>query len=419
MLELLSKVEILANAAKYDASCASSGNRHSARGRRGQGRPAGVCHSWSSDGRCISLLKLLYSNVCRYDCRYCVNRRSNDLPRTSLTPREVAEVTVNFYRRNYIEGLFLSTGVFSDPDSVMDELIAALRLLRGEYGFRGYIHLKLVPGVDPLLVAQAGRYADRLSINLEVPRAERLALLAPDKNRAGILGPMRQTSELIATAREERRRSATAPGFAPAGQSTQVLVGATDDSDRTILHLSESLYGRMQLRRVYYSAYVPVNSDAALPALGEPPLLREHRLYQADWLLRWYGFKAGELLDADTPHLDLELDPKACWALRHPGQFPLEVNRADYLELLRVPGIGPRSARRIVRARRMAGLHGDDLQRLGVVMKRARWFLTARGRYLGSSNWRTEHVRRQLTMPSPGSSPSSVPEQLELFSPAS
>jgi putative DNA modification/repair radical SAM protein len=380
---LLTKLEILSAAARYDASCASSGSRRPRGSGVGSGVPAGVCHSWSADGRCISLLKLLYSNHCRYDCAYCVNRRSQDGPRAAFTPREVAELTIAFYRRNYIEGLFLSTGVFATPDETMEEVIEAVRLLREEYRFNGYIHLKLVPGVSDLLIAQAGRHADRVSVNIELPTAASLALLAPDKSREAVLLPMRTASGLIGAAAGERRHSPRAPRFAPAGQSTQLMVGATPESDRDILALSEALYRQMRLKRVYYSAFVPVGRDNRLPALLEPPLLREHRLYQADWLLRFYGFDVAELLDEADPNLDPHLDPKAAWALRHPEGFPVEVNRADYEALLRVPGIGVRSARRIVRARRAGALHGDDLGRLGVVMKRARWFLTAGGRYLG------------------------------------
>lgn len=381
--KLIAKLEILSAAARYDASCASSGSRRSRDDGVGSGLPAGVCHSWSADGRCISLLKVLYSNRCRYDCAYCVNRRSNDGPRVSFTPHEVAELTVNFYRRNYIEGLFLSSGVFSTPDETMEELVEAVRLLREAHRFNGYIHLKLIPGADPRLVEQAGRYADRVSVNIELPTAASLRQLAPDKSREAVLAPMRTADELINAVAGERRRSPRAPRFAPAGQSTQLIVGASPENDREILTLSEALYRQMHLRRVYYSAYVPVGSDNRLPALPAPPLLREHRLYQADWLLRYYGFAVSELLDEAMPHLDVQLDPKAAWALRHPEIFPVEVNRADYEMLLRVPGVGVRSARRILRARRTGALHGDDLARLGVVMKRARWFLTAGGRYLG------------------------------------
>lgn len=412
--KLLNKVEILAAGARYDASCAASGNRHH-RDNGVDGSPVGVCHSWSADGRCISLLKLLYSNCCRYDCSYCVNRLSHDGPRVTFTPHEVAELTVNFYRRNYIAGLFLSSGVFATPDETMEQLIATVRLLRTEYRFNGYVHLKLIPGADPELVEQAGRYADRVSVNIELPSAASLSRLAPDKTREAVLAPMRAAGELIVATTSERRRSPHAPKFAPAGQSTQLIVGATPETDREILTLSESLYRQMHLRRVYYSAYVPVSADNRLPALLEPPLLREHRLYQADWLLRHYGFAVAELLDVTDPHLDVHLDPKAAWALRHPECFPVEVNRVDYETLLRVPGIGVRSARRILRARRIGALHGDDLARLGVVMKRARWFLTAGGRYLGTGPTTPDGVRNRLLTAAPESIVRKDDRQLALF----
>lgn len=414
--KLLHKVEILATAARYDASCSSSGCSRPRGNGLGSGLPAGVCHSWSADGRCISLLKLLYSNCCRYDCAYCVNRRSQDGPRAAFTPREIAELTVNFYRRNYIEGLFLSSGVFATPDETMEELVESVRLLREDYRFNGYIHLKLIPGADPSLIERAGRLADRVSVNIELPTAVSLQHMAPDKSREAVLAPMRTAGALIHAAADERRQSARAPRFAPAGQSTQLIVGATPESDRDILTLSEALYQRMQLRRVYYSAYVPVSSDNRLPALPSPPLLREHRLYQADWLLRFYGFSAAELLDPGTPHLDHGLDPKAAWAVRHPEQFPVEVNRADYETLLRVPGLGVRSARRIVRARRSGPLHGDDLARVGVVMKRARWFLTANGCYLGERSLAADGTLRDRLLAGESRPPRpAVLEQLPLF----
>ena len=414
---LLAKTEILAAAARYDASCASSGSRRSRQNGLGSGLPAGVCHSWSADGRCISLLKLLLSNACRYDCAYCVNRCSNDGPRTTLSAREVAELTVNFYRRNYIEGLFLSTGVFTTTDETMEQVVEAARLLREEYRFQGYIHLKLVPGTSPLLVERAGRLADRVSVNIELPTAASLRQLAPDKDRDAILAPMRQAADGIAVACAVRKGARRPPPFAPAGQSTQLIVGATPESDRDILTLSAALYRQVRMKRVYYSAYVPVGAGNRLPALSAPPLLREHRLYQADWLLRFYGFRVDELLDVERPQLDLQLDPKAAWALAHPERFPVDVHRADLEELLRVPGIGVRSARRIVVARRAGRLDADGLRRLGVVLKRARWFLTSNGRYLGEGGWRPERVRYLLLAPPPTEADAAV--QLPLFPPPS
>jgi putative DNA modification/repair radical SAM protein len=396
-MTLEEKLETLAASAKYDVSCASSGSRRGNRGGVGSTAACGICHSWTADGRCVSLLKILLTNHCIYDCAYCVNRRSNEGPRAALTPAEVAEMTVAFYRRNYIEGLFLSTGVVRSPDYTMELLIDTAQRLRRDHSFDGYLHLKLVPGADPLLVEKAGRLADRVSVNIELPTREGLKLLAPDKSREAVLDPMRRAAEFIAQFREERRFSLKAPRFAPAGQSTQLIVGATPENDLQIIRLAEGLYDKLQLKRVYYSSFVPVSNDARLPALPGPPLLREHRLYQADWLLRFYGFAAHELLDEGRPDLDPEVDPKTGWALRHLHLFPVEVNRAAHEELLRVPGVGVRSAQRIVRARRHGHLSLDDLAKLGVVMKRARYFLTARGRYAGEIAPDAAALRGRLT----------------------
>ncbi|MBT0653705.1 putative DNA modification/repair radical SAM protein [Geomobilimonas luticola] len=400
-MDLEERLGILAENAKYDVSCASSGSRREGRDGIGNAASCGICHSWTSDGRCVSLLKILLTNACIYDCSYCINRRSNDVPRAALTPEEVAELTIGFYRRNYIEGLFLSTGVVRGPDHTMELLIRAARLLRETHRFNGYIHLKLVPGADPLLVEQAGRYADRVSMNIELPTRESLKLLAPDKNRDAIVGPMRTVSGLITRSREERRVSRKAPLFAPAGQSTQLIVGATPESDLQIIRLAEGFYNRLAMKRVYYSAFIPVGDSRHLPALPGPPLLREHRLYQADWLLRYYGFAAHEVLDEARPDLDLAVDPKCGWALRHLHLFPVEVNRAAYEVLLRVPGIGVRSAKRIVRARRQQHLSFDDLAKLGVVLKRARFFLTARGKRLETLDLGESVLRALLTAPAP------------------
>ncbi|HEY6872669.1 MAG TPA: putative DNA modification/repair radical SAM protein [Geobacteraceae bacterium] len=398
-MTLMEKLEILADGAKYDVSCASSGSARRNKGGIGNGASCGICHSWTADGRCVSLLKILLTNHCVFDCAYCVNRRSNDIRRASLTPAEVADLTIGFYRRNCIEGLFLSTGVVKNPDHTMELLIAAVRQLREQHRFSGYIHLKIVPGADPLLVREAGCYADRVSINMELPTRESLALLAPDKSRDAVVAPMRRVAELITENREERRARRKTPPFAPAGQSTQLIVGATPESDLQIIRLSEGLYRRLELKRVYYSAFVPVSGDRRLPPLPTPPLLREHRLYQADWLMRFYGFASHELLDESAPLFDPELDPKTGWALRHLHLFPVEVNRACYEELLRVPGIGVRSAQRIVRARRCGHLSPDDLTRLGVVMKRARYFVTARGRFAGECAPDAAGLRARLVTP--------------------
>ena len=394
--DLMDRLKILADGAKYDVSCSSSGSSRSNSNGIGSAASCGICHSWTSDGRCVSLLKILMTNRCIYDCAYCVNRRSNDVQRVALSPAEVAELTIGFYRRNYIEGLFLSTGVVRSADYTMELLIQAVRTLREQYRFNGYIHLKLVPGADPLLVQQAGLWADRVSVNLELPTRESLQLLAPDKTRDSVVEPMRQVSNLITTNRAERKQSRKVARFAPAGQSTQLIVGATGESDRQIVTLSEQLYQRLDLKRVYYSAFIPAVADSRLPARPEAPLKREHRLYQADWLLRYYGFSAHELLDEGSPNLDSELDPKTGWALRHIELFPLEINRASYEELLRVPGVGVLSAQRIVRARRQGHLGLDDLFRLGVVMKRARYFITARGRSLEAAALDSSSLRSRL-----------------------
>lgn len=403
--DLMDKLKILADGAKYDVSCSSSGSSRSNSGGIGSAASCGICHTWTSDGRCVSLLKILMTNACIYDCAYCVNRRSNDTPRVALSPAEVAELTIGFYRRNYIEGLFLSTGVVRSPDYTMELLIQAVRTLREQYRFNGYIHLKLVPGADPLLVQQAGLWADRVSVNLELPTRESLALLAPDKTRDSVVGPMRQVSSLITTNRAERKQSRKVARFAPAGQSTQLIVGASNESDRQIVTLSEQLYQRLDLKRVYYSAFIPTVTDSRLPARPEAPLRREHRLYQADWLLRYYGFSADELLDEARPNLDSELDPKTGWALRHIELFPVEINRASYEELLRVPGIGVLSAQRIIRARRQGHLGLDELVRLGVVMKRARYFITARGRSLEAAALDSSSLRSRLIDKTTGRKP--------------
>ena len=377
---------------------------------------AGCCHSFSADGRCISLLKVLMSNDCSYDCKYCVNRRSNDMPRVSFTPEELAELTIGFYRRNYIEGLFLSSAVLGSPDRTTELMIRALSLLRNEYRFNGYIHAKAIPGTSPELITQLGLLADRLSVNIELPSEASLKALAPNKTRSAILTPMRQISEQSAESKSELVKYRSAPRFAPAGQSTQLIVGASGESDRHILTLTQALYGRYRLRRVFYSAYVPVVENTLLPSVGtKPPLLREHRLYQADWLLRFYGFSADELLDDSQPDFDPRLDPKCCWALRHPEFFPVEVNHADYEALLRVPGIGVVSARRILVARRTGPLHIDDLRKLGVVMKRAQFFLTCSGSLATPLRLSQASVASNLMAIERASLPETEHEQLSLF----
>jgi putative DNA modification/repair radical SAM protein len=349
--------------------------------------PAGVCHSWTGDGRCVSLLKVLYSNVCRFDCAYCVNRASADTPRASFSDGELVELTCEFYRRNYIEGLFLSSGIFADPDIVMEKLITTAKKLRTEAGYGGYIHLKIIPGAGEKLIREAGLWADRLSANIELPTDKSLQTLAPQKSGKLIFGAMEEVSEAGKENEEDRRRIRSAPVFAPAGQSTQLIVGASEEDDRQIISLSGALYRKFSLRRVYYSAFIPVGGpgrggipDPRLPDIPGPPLVREHRLYQADWLLRFYHFQPGEILDG--PYLDAHLDPKTAWALRHLDYFPIEINSADYEDLLRVPGIGANSARRIIEVRRSRALSFDGLRRLGLILKRARYFITLSGAFL-------------------------------------
>lgn len=392
-MELGEKIAILSAAAKYDASCASSGSEGDSGGRAGgfgARLPAGVCHSWTGDGRCVSLLKVLFSNACSFDCAYCVNRASADIPRASFTIDELVSLTVQFYRRNYIEGLFLSSGIFTGPDIVMEKLIETARRLRKDAGYGGYIHLKLLPGAGAKLIREAGRWADRLSANIELPTDKSLQTLAPQKSGKAILGVMGEVKEASAEFEEDRRHTrfsaqgkSQAPVFAPAGQSTQLIVGASGEDDRQIIALSGALYRKFSLRRVYYSAFMPAGlPDPRLPDIPGPPLVREHRLYQADWLLRFYHFRPDEILDAETPYLDARIDPKTAWALKHLENFPVEISAAGYEELLRVPGVGAVSARRIIEARRSRSLSFDSLRRLGVTLKRARYFITANGAFL-------------------------------------
>lgn len=383
-MQLLEKLHILADSAKYDVSCSSSGsNRSNKKGQVGNAAVAGICHSWADDGRCISLLKVLFSNCCIYDCKYCVNRITNDIRRASFTPDELCELTIEFYRRNYIEGLFVSSAVIKSPDYTMELIISALRKLRYEHKFNGYIHVKSIPGADLSLIYQAGLLADRMSINIELPSIQSLKLLAPQKDHQTIIKPMSFVSEQIEGANEltiYRKKQM----FVPAGQTTQLIVGASRDSDLTILRLTQELYNRYKLKRVYYSAYVPVNVDTNLPAINtSPPLLREHRIYQADWLLRFYGFNAGELLDEEHSSFDTKVDPKCDWALRNLDKFPVEINRAPIDILLRVPGIGYKMAQRIIMARKVAPLSFEDLKRMRVVLKRAQYFITCKGVYYG------------------------------------
>ena len=376
------KLRILADAAKYDAACTSSGvDRKNGSMGTGNAVACGICHSFSADGRCISLLKILLTNDCCYDCVYCVNRVGNDTERATFSPDEVCTLTMGFYRRNYIEGLFLSSAVYRNPSYTMELIYETVLRLRTVYHFHGYIHVKAIPGADPQLIQQTGFLVDRMSCNLELPTAEGLRSLAPNKPRRQLLKPMRQIQQQITVSKHEVARYRHAQPFVPAGQSTQMIIGATGESDYQIMSVSEALYGRFKMKRVFYSAYVGVNEDSRLPAVGTmPPLLREHRLYQADWLIRFYGFKAAELLSKRQPNFNLLLDPKCDWAVRHLEAFPVEVMTADYYQLLRVPGLGVNSARRICRARRYGGLRFEDLKKMGVVLKRAMYFITCQGR---------------------------------------
>ena len=397
-MDVLDKLTILADAAKYDAACTSSGlDRASRPGGLGATMACGCCHSFSADGRCITLLKVLQSNACSYDCTYCVNRRSNDTRRATFTPRELAELTIQFYRRNYIEGLFLSSAVVQSPDHTCELMLETLRILRQEYHFFGYIHAKAIPGASRELLAQLATLADRMSVNIELPSRQSLALLAPDKHKEDILKPMAFLRDGIAQGKQELIRYRHAPRFAPAGQSTQLIVGATPETDLQILRLSTAMYQKYALKRVFYSAYLPVVEHKNLPALAtRPPLLREHRLYQADWLLRYYHFQAEELLDEQEPNFNPYLDPKCGWAIRHPEQFPVEVNRAEYETLLRVPGIGVKSARRIVTARRSGRLDFAGLKKLGVVLKRAKYFTLCGGKAFPGIRMEHDAILRAL-----------------------
>lgn len=379
-METIDKLKILADSAKYDASCSSSGSKRKNKNNGiGNGNISGICHSWGADGRCISLLKILFSNACIYDCKYCINRSTNSVKRATFTPQEIADLTINFYKRNYIEGLFLSSAVIKSPNYTMELLIKTVSILRNEYNFNGYIHCKSIPGCSEELINKLGNLIDRLSINIELPSNDSLKLLAPQKEKNGILKPMTYVSNGIKINKLEK--SKFKPNFVPAGQTTQLIIGATPESDLKILKLSESLYQKLSLKRVYYSAYISVNNDKNLPTLESPPLLRENRLYQADWLLRYYGFTANELLNETHPNFNHILDPKCDWALRNIDKFPIEINTADYFTLLRIPGIGVISAKKIIRARREFLLDFTSLQKLGVVLKRAKYFITCKGKY--------------------------------------
>lgn len=398
-MSLMDKLGILTSAAKYDVACTSSGvERKGNGGSIGNCVAGGICHSFSSDGRCISLLKILFTNECIYDCKYCQNRCSNDVPRATFTPEEICTLTMEFYRRNYIEGLFLSSGIVKSPTFTMELIYRAIWLLRNKYRFNGYIHVKAIPGADAELIQRLGYLVDRMSVNLELPTAEGLRMLAPNKHRKNILTPMRQIQNGIHANQNDLVVYRHAPRFVGGGQATQMIIGATQENDYQILNVAESLYQKFELKRVFYSAFVNVNEDTSLPMLpGGPPLLREHRLYQADWLLRFYGFRAEELLDEKRPFFNVMLDPKEDWAVRHLECFPIEINRARYEELLRIPGVGVKSAQRIIAARRSTNLTFADLKKIGVVLKRAIYFITCNGRMMYPTKLEEDYIVRNLT----------------------
>jgi len=382
-MEIADKLKILADSAKYDVSCSSSGsNRKNTSDGIGNAKSYGICHSFSSDGRCISLLKILMSNSCIYDCKYCINRVSNRIERATFTPREVADLVINFYKRNYIEGLFLSSGIVKTPDYTMECLCETIRILREEYKFNGYIHVKTIPFASQDMIYKLGLLVDRMSINIELPSSKSLKLLAPNKSKEGILEPMKYIKK---TTKENKK-------FVQAGQTTQLIIGATGDSDRKILTLAQGMYDRLEMKRVYYSAYVPLNNDSHLPTIDKPPLLRENRLYQADWLLRFYGFKVEDLLDDEHQNFNTLLDPKADWALRNMNQFPIEVNKADYYTLLKIPGVGVKSAKRMMDARRYHKLTFESLKKMRVVLKRAKYFITCDGKYFSSTSFFNSNI---------------------------
>jgi putative DNA modification/repair radical SAM protein len=398
--QLLEKLQLLAESAKYDVSCSSSGTtRKGTPGQLGSAAGWGICHSFTEDGRCVSLLKIMMTNYCIYDCAYCINRRSNDLRRATFTVQELVNLTMEFYRRNYIEGLFLSSGVINNPDYTMERMMQVVKDLRTVHRYNGYIHVKAIPGASQALIEEAGLYADRMSVNIEIPTEESLQRLAPEKNYQSVFQPMKAIQQGIALYQEEKRTIRSAPRFVPAGQSTQMIVGATPESDKQILTLASSLYHRESMKRVYYSGFIPVNDyDKRLPALKQAPLVRENRLYQADWLMRFYEFGVHEIVDEQHPDLDLTIDPKLSWALRHPEFFPVDINRADYSHILRIPGIGVKSAKLIVMARRHGKLDADKLKNIGVVMKKAKFFITCHQLPIFTVQEATpEYVRQVLT----------------------
>ncbi|MES2849927.1 MAG: putative DNA modification/repair radical SAM protein [Bacteroidota bacterium] len=409
------KLSILADAAKYDVSCASSGSDRK-NNNKGIGNASnGICHAYTEDGRCVSLLKILLTNHCIYDCAYCVSRKSNDVKRVAFTVQEAVDLTINFYRRNYIEGLFLSSGIFSNADYTMERLVLVAKKLRTEHKFNGYIHLKTIPGASDDLIKEAGLWADRLSINVEMPTEKSLALLAPDKKREDMLRPMQFLKDAIIKHTEEKKIFSKVPMFAPAGQSTQIVIGATPETDLEILYLANGFYKKFNMRRVYYSGYVPISNDNRLPAIGTPvPMIRENRLYQADWLIRFYGFPVQEIVNKDNPLLDTDIDPKLSWALRNLHLFPVDINKADYKLIMRVPGIGIQSAQKICAARKFRLLSSMHLKKLGIAYNRAKYFIESAGEF-EKKDWQAYQLKSIIVAEANSKYKSNFSPQLNLF----
>lgn len=412
---ILEKLSILADAAKYDVSCASSGSDRKNHNKGLGNASNGICHAYTEDGRCVSLLKILLTNHCIYDCAYCVSRKSNDIKRAAFTVQEVVDLTINFYRRNYIEGLFLSSGIFSNADYTMERLVLVAKKLRTEHKFNGYIHLKSIPGASDELIHEAGLYADRLSFNIEMPTTQSLALLAPDKKRDDMIKPMKYLKNAIIRNRDEKKSLKKVPKFAPAGQSTQMVIGATPETDLQILWMADQFYDKMNLKRVYYSGYVPISSDNRLPAIGTPvPMIRENRLYQADWLMRFYNFKVDEIVTPTDPLLDMEVDPKLNWALRNLHLFPLDINKADYNFIMRIPGIGIQSAKKIVAARKFNKLNWEHLKKIGIAANRAKYFMVCNNDY-ERKDWQPQQIKQFILSEANSKYKANFSTQINLF----
>ncbi len=410
------KLSILADAAKYDVSCSSSGSKRKNHNKGLGDASNGICHTYTEDGRCVSLLKILFTNVCIYDCAYCVTRKSNDIKRVAFTVQEVVDLTINFYRRNYIEGLFLSSGIFKNADYTMERLVQVAKKLRTEHKFNGYIHLKSIPGASDELMHEAGLYADRLSVNIEMPTESGLKLLAPEKNRKDMIQPMNYLKNEIILHKDQKKLIISTPIFAPAGQSTQMIIGATPETDRDIMLTADKFYKAYNLKRVYYSGYVPVSNDKRLPGLGSAvPMARENRLYQTDWLMRFYGFNVNELLNDFNPHLDLDIDPKLSWALRNLDQFPVDINKAELGTILRVPGIGVQSAYKIIQGRKFQKLNWNHLSKIGIALNRAKYFITCNSRNFENRDLTSTKIKQYILSASAGKYAKNNTQQLNLF----